>query len=166
MLTAIYPWPGGLTSEGFSEQIRVLSLNSFQRTSLMQRLLSFFWPATPPSPGNTASIIPYTVSSYEYHECYDYYEYHHAWKKQLCVSYVLNTFCSFPAVSLLNLHEEIRSKPSAWVPVGWIPKYDQKRAEDAGRKNWGMYIGGQTRADFVHTMQTMQTFQTLQDHRK
>ena len=27
-------------------------------------------------------------------------------------------------------------------------------------------IGGQTRADFVHTMQTMQTFQTLQDHRK
>ena len=28
------------------------------------------------------------------------------------------------------------------------------------------YIGGQTRADFVHTMQTMQTFQTLQDHQK
>ncbi len=27
-------------------------------------------------------------------------------------------------------------------------------------------IGGQTRADFVHTMQTMQTFQTLQDQRK
>jgi hypothetical protein len=27
-------------------------------------------------------------------------------------------------------------------------------------------IGGQTHADFVHTMQTMQTFQTLQDHRK
>ncbi len=28
------------------------------------------------------------------------------------------------------------------------------------------HIGGQARADFVHTMQTMQTFQTLQDHRK
>ncbi len=25
-------------------------------------------------------------------------------------------------------------------------------------------IGGQTHADFVHTMQTMQTFQTLKDH--
>jgi hypothetical protein len=116
----------------------------------MQRLLSFFWPATPPSPGNTASIIPYTVSSYEYHECYDYYEYHHAWKKQLCVSYVLNTFCSSPAVSLLNLHEEIRSKPSAWVPVGWIPKYDQKRAEDAGRKNCGMYSHASRKVDLFH----------------
>ena len=29
----------------------------------MPRLSSFFWPATPPSQGNTASIIPYTVSS-------------------------------------------------------------------------------------------------------
>ena len=28
------------------------------------------------------------------------------------------------AVSLLNLHEEVRAKPSAWVPVGWMPNYD------------------------------------------
>jgi hypothetical protein len=33
-------------------------------------------------------------------------------------------------------------------------------------RDQGQSIGGQARADFVHTMQTMQTFQTLQDHRK
>jgi hypothetical protein len=42
----------------------------------MPRLSSFFWPATLPSQGNTSSIIPYTVSSYEYHVYYAYYEYH------------------------------------------------------------------------------------------
>ena len=29
------------------------------------------------------------------------------------------------AVCLLNLHEELRCKPAAWVPVGWIPKLDK-----------------------------------------
>ena len=43
-----------------------------------------------------------------------------------------------PAVSLLNLHEDVRCKPSAWVPVGWIPKYDRKLAEAAGRTDYGM----------------------------
>jgi hypothetical protein len=33
-------------------------------------------------------------------------------------------------------------------------------------RGYSLIIGGQTRADFVHTVQTMQTFQTLQDHRK
>jgi hypothetical protein len=82
-----YQWPGGQTSGGFGEPIRVSSLNSFQRTSLKPRLSSLFWPATPLSQGNTASIIPYTVSSvssylisimrnqgfFEYHE---YFAYH------------------------------------------------------------------------------------------
>ena len=43
------------------------SLNSFQRTSLKPRLSSLFWPATPLSQGNTASIIPYTVSSVSFY---------------------------------------------------------------------------------------------------
>ena len=28
---------------------------------------------------------------------------------------------------LLNLHEDERSKPSAWIPVGWIPVYNETR---------------------------------------
>ena len=28
------------------------------------------------------------------------------------------------AVSLLNLHEDESSKPSAWIPVGWLPVYN------------------------------------------
>ena len=29
---------------------------------------------------------------------------------------------------MLNLHEEERSKPSSWIPVGWIPHYDRDPA--------------------------------------
>jgi len=32
-------------------------------------------------------------------------------------------------VSLLNLHEDERSKPAAWIPVGWIPNYIDARAK-------------------------------------
>ena len=31
------------------------------------------------------------------------------------------------AVSLLNLHEDERSKPAAWIPIGWIPVYNEER---------------------------------------
>ena len=31
---------------------------------------------------------------------------------------------------MLNLHEEERSKPSSWIPVGWIPHYDRDLAPD------------------------------------
>ena len=31
------------------------------------------------------------------------------------------------AVCLLNLHEEERMKPKNWVPVGWLPVYDESR---------------------------------------
>ena len=27
---------------------------------------------------------------------------------------------------LLNLHEDERSKPSAWIPVGWLPVYNEQ----------------------------------------
>jgi hypothetical protein len=30
-------------------------------------------------------------------------------------------------VSLLNLHEDERMKPRNWIPVGWIPVYDESR---------------------------------------
>ena len=30
-------------------------------------------------------------------------------------------------VCLLNLHEDERLKPRNWVPVGWIPVYDENR---------------------------------------
>ena len=30
-------------------------------------------------------------------------------------------------VCLLNLHEDERLKPRNWVPVGWIPVYDESR---------------------------------------
>jgi hypothetical protein len=31
------------------------------------------------------------------------------------------------AVCLLNLYEEERTKPNNWIPVGWLPVYDEKR---------------------------------------
>jgi hypothetical protein len=31
------------------------------------------------------------------------------------------------SVCLLNLHEEERMKPKNWVPVGWLPVYDESR---------------------------------------
>ncbi len=33
------------------------------------------------------------------------------------------------SVSLLNLHEDERCKPAAWVPVGWLPNYIDDRAK-------------------------------------
>ena len=32
-------------------------------------------------------------------------------------------------MSLLNLHEDERCKPAAWLPVGWIPNYIDARAK-------------------------------------
>ena len=55
-----------------------------------------------------------------------------------------------PAVSLLNLHEDVRCKPSAWVPVGWIPKYDRKLAEAAGRPDYGMDSHASRKVDLFH----------------
>lgn len=31
---------------------------------------------------------------------------------------------------MLNLHEDERSKPTSWIPVGWMPHYDPTRAPD------------------------------------
>ena len=37
------------------------------------------------------------------------------------------------SVCLLNLHEDERNKPRNWVPVGWIPVYDESRDERPGQ---------------------------------
>jgi hypothetical protein len=53
-----------------------------------------------------------------------------------------------PAVSLLNLHEDVRCKPAAWVPVGWIPKYDPNLAVD--RPTTGMNSHASRKVDLFH----------------
>ena len=60
----------------------------------------------------------------------------------------LHAFCFLPAVSLLNIHEDVRCKPSAWVPVGWIPKYDPKLA--VGRPTTGMTCHASRKVDLFH----------------
>lgn len=35
----------------------------------------------------------------------------------------------FTSVCLLNLHENERCKPAAWIPVGWLPSYIDARAK-------------------------------------
>ena len=52
------------------------------------------------------------------------------------------------AVSLLNLHEDVRCKPSAWVPVGWIPKYNPTLA--VGRATNGMNSHASRKVDLFH----------------
>ena len=29
------------------------------------------------------------------------------------------------AVSILNLHEDDRQRPENWIPIGWMPIYDE-----------------------------------------
>ena len=36
-------------------------------------------------------------------------------------------------MSLLNLHEDERMKPRNWIPVGWIPVYDESRDKRPGQ---------------------------------
>ncbi len=51
-------------------------------------------------------------------------------------------------MSLLNLHEEQRSQPAAWVPVGFIPNYDPTVAED--RKGRGLDSDPSRRLNIFH----------------
>ena len=36
-------------------------------------------------------------------------------------------------MSVLNLHEDERQKPENWIPVGWIPIYDDKLTKRPGK---------------------------------
>ena len=51
-------------------------------------------------------------------------------------------------MSLLNLHEEVRSQPAAWVPVGFIPNYDAKLATH--RKGTGFTSDASRKLDIFH----------------
>ena len=55
----------------------------------------------------------------------------------------------FFLVCLLNLHEDERSKPSAWVPVGWIPIYDPDLA--TGRSTRGLDSNPVRQLQIFHT---------------
>ena len=37
------------------------------------------------------------------------------------------------AVSVLNLHEDERQKPENWIPVGWMPIFDEKQTRRPGQ---------------------------------
>ncbi len=65
-----------------------------------------------------------------------YYTYYSQCMSVICIIHVIHImslifFCI--RVSLLNLHEEERNKPRNWVPVGWIPVYDDSRDKRPGR---------------------------------
>ena len=47
-------------------------------------------------------------------------------------NYITYTYFSY-AVSLLILHEDERMKPRNWIPVGWIPVYDESRDKRPGQ---------------------------------
>ncbi len=36
-------------------------------------------------------------------------------------------------MSVLNLHENERQKPANWIPIGWMPRYDDKLATRPGQ---------------------------------
>ena len=42
------------------------------------------------------------------------------------------TYIHYFVVCLLNLHEDERNKPRNWVPVGWLPVYDESRDRRPG----------------------------------
>jgi hypothetical protein len=52
------------------------------------------------------------------------------------------------SVSLLNLHEDLRSQPAAWVPVGWIPNYNESLATK--RKAAGLNSHASRKANLFH----------------
>lgn len=42
-------------------------------------------------------------------------------------------FALICAVSVLNLHEDERQKPQNWIPIGWMPIYDDKQSKCKGQ---------------------------------
>ena len=36
------------------------------------------------------------------------------------------------AVSILNLHEDDRQRPENWIPIGWMPIYDETLSKRGG----------------------------------
>ena len=71
----------------------------------------------PPFVDNTWPIIQYTVSAIIFF----------AIMLINTLIVIIRLIKSF-TVCLLNLHEDERLKPRAWVPVGWLPVYNEKSA--------------------------------------
>ena len=89
---------------------------SFKQRSLLLRIHALCYLCfmlMPPLLAKTRPIIQYTVSV-------------EFWLLRLFALFWLFCLYSF-AVCLLNLHEDEQSKPATWIPVGWIPIYDEKR---------------------------------------
>ena len=38
-------------------------------------------------------------------------------------------------MTLLNIHDDERQKPENWIPVGWLPMFDDKKT-DSGLKEF------------------------------
>ena len=45
----------------------------------------------------------------------------------IIITPLIDIISFFLAVCLLNVHEDERMKPRNWIPVGWIPCYDESR---------------------------------------
>ncbi len=76
----------------------------------------------PPFLDKACHIIPYTVRTFVLYYS-DYANY---------INYITYTFY-FYTVCLLNLHEDERTKPRNWIPVGWVPVYDESRDKRLGK---------------------------------
>ena len=50
-----------------------------------------------------------------------------------CAYYCIPHLNYLFSVSLLNLTEEERSKPENWIPVGWIPVYNNELSKRPGK---------------------------------
>ncbi len=94
---------------------------SYLVDSVSSPLLALFMQM-PPFLDRACPIIPYTVRSF----CLYYFNYANYG------NYIPYTYycCS---VCLLNLHEDERTKPRNWIPVGWIPVYDESRDTRPGQ---------------------------------
>ena len=51
------------------------------------------------------------------------------------------------AVPVLNLHEDERAKAQNWIPIGWIPIFDEKQSRRPGQ---GYESNAARKARLVH----------------
>ena len=64
---------------------------------------------------STEPTIPYTVSASS--------------SKSIRAENNFKVYFVIITVSILNLHEDERQKPENWIPIGWMPIYDDKQSK-------------------------------------
>ena len=64
---------------------------------------------------STEPTIPYTVSASS--------------SKSIHAENNFKVYFVIITVSILNLHEDERQKPENWIPIGWMPIYDDKQSK-------------------------------------